>query len=178
MRALVQHSLATAAAAESLARIGHAALAGDAFIAGLLHNLGTTVQIQLDSPGVQAIVTLRQAADVRDLRVLEDERVAVGHEDCAAIIFESWQLPAALIAAARHHHDPMTALEEHRPLAALVNLGANLGLEVGHTHTLEPQAGLRLVPAMDCLGLSSENLDSVAAALPERVAELRQAILG
>ena len=178
MRALVQHSLATAAAADALARIGHATLAADAFIAGLLHNLGTTVQIQLDTAGVQAIIRLREAADMRELRILEKERVAVGHEDCAAVIFESWQLPEALIAAARHHHDPMSAPESFRPLAALVNLGANLGLATGNTHTLEPQPAPRLAPAMDYLGLSDENLDAVAAELPERVAALRQAIMG
>src|SRR5882762_6067389 len=41
------------------------------------------------------------------------------------------QLPVSLLASVRHHHDPMGAPSAHRDLAALVNLGANLGVPLG-----------------------------------------------
>ena len=44
----MHHSHATAAAADSLARIVHPGLAQEAFIAGLLHNLGVAAQIHLE----------------------------------------------------------------------------------------------------------------------------------
>jgi len=178
MKALVQHSLATAAAAEAIARIKHSALAPEAFIAGLLHNLGIIVQVHLDSPGIEAMIRERRSDATRDMRTLESERSIVGHEECVAVVFESWQLPESLVAATRHHHDPMAADEPHRELAALVNLGANLGLAGGSTFTLEPAPVVRNAGAMAWLGLDDEALDGVAVALPSRVLELRRALMG
>jgi len=100
----------------------------------------------------------------------------VSHEACASVIFEAWQLPENLVAGTCHHHDPMLAPEPHRKLAALINLGANLGLAAGSTYALELAPSERNEQAMDCLGLSSAQVDEVAEALPERVAELSAAL--
>jgi HD-like signal output (HDOD) protein len=177
MGALLQHSLATASAAESLARIQNPALASDAFIAGLLHNLGIVVQLHLDSPGITAMIDLRKSDDTRDMRALESQHASIGHEECIAVIFEEWKLPESLIAATRHHHDPMAAIEPHRALAALINLGATLGLASGSTFMLEPVPIAHNAAAMSWLGLNEEQVDEVAIALPGRVAELRQALV-
>jgi HD-like signal output (HDOD) protein len=177
MNSVIQHSIATAASAESLARIRRPALAAEAFIAGLLHNLGIVVQLHLDAPGIHAMIKLREAGDVRDIRALESDCVAIGHEECIGVIFEAWQLPESLIAAARDHHDPMGAAPPHRELAALINLGANLGLAGGSTFGLEPSRVARNAPAMAWLELDDDQLDSVAVDMPARVAALRGALL-
>jgi HD-like signal output (HDOD) protein len=177
MKSLIQHSIATAASAESLARIRRPALAAEAFIAGLLHNLGIVVQLQLDAPGIRTMIKLREAGDVRDMRALELDCVAIGHEECVGVIFEAWQLPESLIAAARDHHDPMGAAVPHRELAALINLGANLGLAAGSTYGLEPAQVARNAPAMASLELDDEQLNGIAVDMPARVAALRNALL-
>jgi HD-like signal output (HDOD) protein len=177
MQSVVRHSLATAAAAESLARIHHPALASEAFIAGLLHNLGIVIQNAVDATGIEAMITLRNADDRRDMRTLEAERATVGHEACVGVLFEAWQLPESLIAAAQHHHDPMAAQESHRPLAALVHLGSQLALATGTTFNLEKFPLARCAPAMSCLELDDDHLDAVAADLPARVATLGGALL-
>jgi HD-like signal output (HDOD) protein len=176
MRPVLRHSLATAAAAECLARIRRPALAAEAFIAGLLHNLGILVQVSLDRPGVDAMIGARRADDRRDMRMLETERSAVGHEECAAVLFESWQMPGTLIAVAQHHHDPMGACEKHVPLAALINLGSQLALETGSTFDLEPRPMARNTRAMSALELNENHLDGVASELPGHLAELRSAL--
>ena len=177
MKSLIQHSIATAASAESLARIRRPALAAEAFIAGLLHNLGIVVQLQLDPPGIRTMIKLREAGDIRDMRALESDCAAIGHEECVGVIFEAWQLPESLIAAARDHHDPMGAAQPHRELAALINLGANLGLAGGSTFGLEPSQVARNAPAMASLELDDDHLDGIAVDMPARVAALRSALM-
>jgi HD-like signal output (HDOD) protein len=177
MRSLVAHSLATAAAAEALARIAEPSLAAEAFIAGLLHNLGIAVQIHLDTPGVRAMIQARSLDALRDLRTLESERVLIGHEECGGVIFEAWQLPPSLVAAVRYHHDPMAAPEAHRALAALVNLGSTLALSCGVTFALEPTPVERNAAAVALLRLREDELDRVQAGLPGRVTELHAALL-
>lgn len=176
--ALLNHSLGTAAAAESLASIRHHPLTADAFIASLLHNLGVVIQMQLDAPGIEAIIEIRRTDTVRDIRLLESNFAAVGHAECIAVVFEEWQLPDSLVAAVRHHHDPMAAPSgAHRNLAALVNLGAHLSLANGHTHTLEPAPTERNSQVLRQLELDEEDLDGIAVELPERAAKLRSALL-
>lgn len=177
MKALVNHSVAAAAAADSLAHIRHHALAADAFIASLLHNLGVVIQMQLDAPGIEAIIAARRTEPTRDIRTLELECAAVGHEECIAVVFEAWQLPDSLVAAVRHHHAPMGASETHRSMAALVNLGANLSLAGGNTCSLEPAPVERDALAMAQLELGEEDLKGVVVELPERTAELRGTLL-
>jgi HD-like signal output (HDOD) protein len=177
LQALLSHSLATAAAAESLARIGHRPLASEAFIAGLLHNLGVPVQIQIDAPGIEAMIQARQIDGTRDIRLLESESAAVGHEECIAAVFESWQLPDSLVAAVRYHHDPISAPAAHRNMAALVNLGAHLALASGYTYPLEPAPGECSAAVMAQLQLAVEDVEGVAAELPVRAARLRSALL-
>ena len=177
MKALLNHTLATAVAAESLAQIGHQSLASEAFIAGLLHNLGVAVQARLDSPGVAAMIVARRADELRGIRELESDCAAVSHEECVAVLFEAWQLPESLVAAVRHHHDPMAAPAAHCDLAALINLGAHLGLASGSTYTLEPVPGQCDLRVMTQLALDDEDVRGVAAALPERAAALRSALL-
>ena len=63
---------------ELLARICRPGLAPDAFIGGLLHHLGTAVQVQLDLPGIRAMIERRGAHDTRDIRLLEAELAAMG----------------------------------------------------------------------------------------------------
>jgi HD-like signal output (HDOD) protein len=176
MRPVLRHSLATAVAAECLARIGCPALASEAFMAGLLHNLGILVQVSLDRAGVDAMIEARRADDRRAMRMLEAERSAVGHEMCVAVLFEAWQMPETLIAAVQNHHDPMAAPENHRPLAALINLGSQLALETGSTFALEPHAMNRTLAALAALDLNDIQLDGVAGELPGRLAELCNAL--
>jgi HD-like signal output (HDOD) protein len=177
-RPLTLHSLATAAAGEALARSAQPELAPEAFIASLLHNLGIPVQVQLDPAGVSAILAARAAHDVRDLPVLEAEYTRVGHAECMAVVYESWQLPESLIAATRYHHQPLAAPPAHQPLTALVCLGGVLALEGGYTYSLEPVAMAPAPEVLHELELEISDLDAVREALPGRVAALTEALLG
>jgi HD-like signal output (HDOD) protein len=177
MQALLRHSLATAAASAWLAGLARRAAPSDAFIAGLLHNLGVVVQIHLNPIGVKAMIDARRMDATGGIRRLEFEHAAVGHEECAGIVFDAWRLPEPLVAAVRHHHDPMSAPEVQRDLACLVGLGASLALACGNTYALEPAPAAIDKQAMAQLELEDEQLEDVAAALPARIAELRSAVL-
>jgi HD-like signal output (HDOD) protein len=176
LQAVARHSLTTAAAAEALASIARRPIASEAFIAGLLHNLGIAVQVHLDPSGIDAMIDANRQGSACGIRVLESEHAIVGHEECLAVVFEAWQMPESLVAAAGHHHAPLNAPESYRDLAALVNLGATLGLAIGPCYTLEPAPIERDLPAMLWLGLTDEHLDAVAAQLPARVTELGAAL--
>ena len=174
---VVQHSQATAAGADYLARHRFPDLAPDAFIAGLLHNLGTVVQMYIDPNGIAALLAARQTGDRRELPLLEAELAAVGHEECGAVIFEEWRLPPAFIATARYHHSPLRAPPSDQRLVCLINVASALALAGGSGTALELGGVPADAGALQCLGLDQEQLTEAAKGIAARMAEMQQAML-
>lgn len=172
---LLRHSVAVAAAAEMLAKIRHRALAGDAFMAGLLHDFGMLVQLRLEEEGVRAMFAAIRSDPSQDVRQLEGQSLSVGHAHCGAVILEAWRLPAPLVAAASYHHTAADAPAAYRELASLIALGDVVARRCGvgiASETAEepfPEAVLGIV------GLRAEDLDAVARELPARTAALQRA---
>lgn len=178
---VARHSVATACAAQALARLaGRPDLAQDAFLGGLLHDIGVAVQSRLNPAGVvelaRATADREQPADLARYRQLEHHRVGAGHERCALLAFEAWLLPGWLRAAAGNHHDPLQAPTEHRVLVSLVCVADRQAAAAGFSHPLEP-ACAELDPALlRAAGVSPEQLASVSAALPQEASRLIGAV--
>jgi HD-like signal output (HDOD) protein len=178
LASLLKHSVAVAAAAAELARLRKPALTSEAFIAGLLHDYGVLVQLRADPLGLQELTKhLGTTADVHS-SVLEPQLVKVTHRDCAAVIFEEWNLPPNLVASARFHHNPDAAPEAHAEIAALVHVADHLSRSVGMGFAYESAIEPVSRPAMNVLGLADEDLELIGAELPERVQALQQSLNG
>jgi HD-like signal output (HDOD) protein len=170
--AILRHSLATAIAGEMLATMTHPLLARDAFLAGLLHNLGIGLQASLDPSGTTAIIAARGAHPAQPVRSLETQYSQFPHEECAAVLFEAWALPDCLIESARHHHLPSDAHPPHHILASLVWASASLALSCGNTFSLEPVAPETDYAWLSEMGLYERHIATVKEAMPERLALL------
>jgi HD-like signal output (HDOD) protein len=173
--AILRHSLATAIGGEMLATMTHPLLARDAFLAGLLHNLGIGLQASLDPTGTTAIIAAREARPAEPIRGLEAEYSKFPHEECAAVLFEAWTLPDCFIESARNHHQPGAARPPHGVLASLVWAGANLALSCDNTYSLEPAAPETDYAWLSEMGLYERHIATVKAELPQRLALLSRA---
>ncbi len=168
-RALVNHCVGSAFAAEQLARISGRGAAAETFMAALLHDFGVPVQERLDPEGIAAFIQALQQPDA-DVQALEKSLVQVTHTRCAQLIFESWNLPKPLSLAVQHHDDPHSAPGPVKELAMLVHLGIQLAIEAGFTHPAEPrQFRVAREPLLKALGLEAEALQPLLERLPERV---------
>jgi HD-like signal output (HDOD) protein len=176
--ALIQHSVATALATDALSRIIHPPLAAEAFVAGLLHDLGIAVQARLCPDGMAAIVQAIAADPTQAVESLEADLVTVGHARCAAVVFDEWKLPTTLIAAVKHHHDPEAAPEQHQRLTALVHLGNHVSLTSGYGFPGERMSAGLQTQSLATLGLTPADIDTVAAALPEQLSIWQRALAG
>ena len=99
---LTRHSMRTGAAAQSLARSSRSADPGEAFVAGLVHDIGALLMLEL-WPGQSEAILRAQEPDRR----LGAEHAAFGfdHALLGAACLERWSLPPSICAAVRGHHD-------------------------------------------------------------------------
>ncbi|MEO8315163.1 MAG: HDOD domain-containing protein [Pseudomonadota bacterium] len=169
-RALVHHCVASAFAAEQLARLSGRGHPAEAFMAGLLHDFGVPVQERLDPEGVAALIqALREQPDA-EVQALEKSLLKIPHTRCAQVIFESWQLPPSITLAVLYHDDPHDAPGPVKDLTTLVHLGIQLSIEAGFTYPAEPrQFRLAREPMLRALGIPAEALPPIIEKLAERV---------
>ena len=176
LESMLRHAVAVACAAESLARVSHRSLASEAFIAGLLHDFGVTLQLQVDRDRLLEVIAALRADPKRNPREFERSLGCVGHERCAAVVFRAWKLPESLVAAVSNHHGPAAAPPGSQRLAALVHLADHVSLATGHGYTLEPDAAPLQEGTLEILGIQESFLSHVVEALPERVRELQRVL--
>jgi hypothetical protein len=176
--AFVSHSFAVGTAAEALAKVECRELAGEAFMAGLLHNLGVPIQAMLDAPGMQGLIKSLALDCDQDVNEVERSQGLIGHEACARVVFENWGVSESLIDAAGYHHHPMQSPVTNQRLTWLVHFGLQLAAGAAFRFPGEPVHAVRNADAIAMLGLSDALLDEAQAMLPERLAQLQEALAG
>lgn len=116
-----RHAVATAAAARELAPDAGAD-ADEAFLAGLLHDLGRLV-LAVFVPGPARLARAQSLAEDIDPRVAEARLIGRSHDDVGAAVARRWLLPESIVAAIALHHVPSAAVEPgSSALAAVVHV--------------------------------------------------------
>ncbi len=116
-----QHTLGTAVASRLIARDVGLPLAGEAFVAGLLHDLGKLVLSQYFSEEFYRIYLLSFQTREPMYYMEKKNLKGVTHAEVGAWLAERWNLPGNLIQGVRYHHEPGAAPKTSE-LAALVHL--------------------------------------------------------
>jgi HD-like signal output (HDOD) protein/ActR/RegA family two-component response regulator len=79
--------------------------ADDAFMAGMLHDVGRIVLALADQSGFSAIATSARERAVPSF-LIEQERLGFTHAEVGAYILGSWGVPFAIVEAVAAHHEP------------------------------------------------------------------------
>ncbi len=107
-RALWDHSVASGIAARHVAAAAGYADPDEAFVAGVLHDIGKVIFL-LNVPD-DALKALRLQESARIGSVAAEMRVlGFDHTEVGARLLQKWDLPPELIASTRWHHDPHAA---------------------------------------------------------------------
>jgi putative nucleotidyltransferase with HDIG domain len=127
----------------------------EAFVAGLLHDVGMLV--------IDRFLSTPPGAPVGS--DTEREAVGIDHAELAEYILRQWNLPESITAAVRHHHEPRQA---GRWTAAAAALALAQGIcdswGIGYRHPLDLSEDVlypRFLDQLDDLGLDSSNWDKM-----------------
>ncbi len=127
------HALTTAEVAQKLSASFELQLGGAEFTAGLLHDVGMII---LDQHFHNEFSDCLQLARTRrqSLYLVERELLGIDHAEVGGLLAERWQLPEALLAGIRLHHEKIID-PQYADMAACIRM-ANL-LAGGEERTRE-----------------------------------------
>lgn len=167
---LWQHLVCTGSIARFLCKRLRRGPAEDAYLAGLLHDLGIILMDQyMHQRFCSVLDRLTESADVLEL---ERECFGFDHTELGAEIAQRWRFPESLCDSIRFHHAPESYTGEHRELVsgvAVANYICNLkGISsLGVASARRPDDGvfeaLGIVP--DELALLWEEIDAIISAV-------------
>lgn len=122
MTAFWDHAIAAGAGAQAMAeQMGPQHDPEEAFIAGLMHDIGHVVLASAAPDEWRAAQDAAKAGG--DIVALEKEALGMSHSSVGQRLMEFWQLPEELREAARWHHNVKAICGREQPLATLVALG-------------------------------------------------------
>jgi putative nucleotidyltransferase with HDIG domain len=164
---LWQHMVSVAVCARMTARRAGLAQFEEAFLAGLLHDVGLILEDQyLHSHFVAVIESLGHN---RSLLEMEQKVLGFDHTLYGELVAETWKFPESVVAAVRHHHTPQNYTGPHQQIVACVALAEFLCSVRGRPEV----HGTPLVPcphAFAVLQLDAEGLKVLCADLDREFA--------
>ncbi|MEO1235427.1 MAG: HDOD domain-containing protein [Planctomycetota bacterium] len=172
-RDLWTHSIATATATRLLSNRCGLGLPDEAFLAGLIHDIGIMVEIQARRPKFIEALAKVEAEGVT-LREAEFACIGATHEMFGAAICKLWKFPVSFQYVTGFHHHPMDLVEKNRTLACLVHVADHAvgRLEIGFVHDVSPDTPVA-GDVLRHLNLQAADIDAVCEELPEAMEEAK-----
>jgi len=170
-RDLWTHSISVATTTRLLAHKAGLGLPDEAFLAGLIHDLGIMVEVQ--ARRTKFVQALEQQSSTPGMTLRQAEEMVMGahHEHFGAALCRAWKFPKSFVYVTGFHHQPMELAEENRPLTALVHIADVLAAkqELGFCGSVETS---EIDPELlKGLKLTEEDLAAVVADLPKALEE-------
>ncbi len=170
-----RHTLTKAVAAREISETLKRPSGDEAFIAGLLQDLGILLLLQeLRDPYIQFLEKVRTNA--RDLAALETASLGFDHTKLTSRLLEHWGLPQALVEAVQRADPKAPSLSppSAAPLAHILHL-AELVAQLVADGCSEALGELLAIGDESC-GLTREQLEQLVGDLEAKVAQLAEVL--
>ncbi|MES2756321.1 MAG: HDOD domain-containing protein [Pseudomonadota bacterium] len=158
LRGFWKNSLTAAVIARDLAQRMDYGHPEEAYLAGLLHNVG---RLALLATAPKEYAFNFTARDDENLCAVEQRTLQITHAEAGAWLIERWHLDSFLADSVLYHHEPSARLESAHPLIRIVRLAHLMS-----THEPDDEA---IGDAARLCGLEPEDVDAIATAAVRQV---------
>jgi len=167
------HSFVTAITAKNIANDLRYSKAGEAFTAGLLHDLGISVIQKYFNKEFLQINDL-VSTNLISYSEAETKVFDLTHSEIGKILCDKWNLPSALSDAILYHHNPSEA-ENNKELAAIIHLADYATRELGLGKFLWDEDFAFDEGILDILKI--ENVDEMIAGYENKLKEQIESVI-
>ncbi len=164
------HCVAVACIARDLAKQAKLPIAEEAFLAGIIHDIGLLVSLQVYPEKLKLVCAEAQASS-RPFCEIEREVIGVDHEQLGMALCEKWSFPKSCQLVAGFHHEPELPAASARTLVTLVALADSMAALAGQGFTLTRLHHSPSPQAVEAIGITPAQIESTR----QRISELMQA---
>lgn len=172
-RDLWKHSIAVAATTKMVADTLHVGLSDEAFLGGLIHDIGVMVEMQYDrNKLIEVIEQVGADADgvpMNTMIEIEETTFGTDHQAFGAGLCDKWHFPKSLTLVTGYHHHPFDLPEEDRTLSVMVHMADRLAGGLEGAFRLDLTSLEISADVLDALKMTREQLTKVQEELPEHV---------
>lgn len=97
-------------------------IAENAYIAGLLHDIGKVILLSVDTHGMKKVAEIVKNREIVSTSVMEEISIGISHAEIGSLIAEKWNFPEYMTASIRHHHSPLLVPDKFRDITFIVYL--------------------------------------------------------
>ena len=172
---LWDHSNTVAIACKMLSDKLGMGLGDEAYLAGLIHDIGVMVEMQYDRSNlIDALDRCNVDSNGNPSVSLIDTEEAVfgaNHQDFGKGLCEKWKFPAPFVAAAGFHHNPTEAPSEARKIVYVVHVADIMASRLDGGFKLDNPSPSIHSEVMEDLKLTDELIEGLMEKLVEAVNE-------
>ena len=151
---LWDHALAAGCISQHVALAHSQSDSEEAFMAGLLHDIGRPILDQILGDQYDEVIALVKDGAAASLLSAEQRVFRFDHTDIGFVAVTGLGFPLAIAEAIRFHHDP-TMAETDRPLCATVSLANSMCAKAELGPDTQPDLDLATLPSTEILGLAT-----------------------
>ncbi|MCK5271059.1 MAG: HDOD domain-containing protein [Sedimentisphaerales bacterium] len=168
------HSVAVGATNKLIASAAGMSLPDEAFLTGLIHDIGLVAVMQCHAEDVQKIVDITKSGV--PYRKAEEKIIGANHQEIGIALTTKWKFPRSFQFVTGFHHEPTELALENRMLSVITHISDILCArgEFGMTITVETEE----VPQelKDEIGMTSEQLDEISGNIEDELQAVRSLI--
>ncbi|QBE67293.1 HDOD domain-containing protein [Pseudoduganella lutea] len=158
LRAFWKHALGAAVVARDIARATAYPQVEEAYLAGLLHNVG---RLALLAAAPREYGVNFMARDDDDLCAVEQRTLQITHTEAGAWLIERWNLDSFLADSVLYHHEPVARLAPAHPLIRIVRLA--------HLLVHQPDAADAIAAMAGYCGIAARDLEAILGGAARQV---------
>lgn len=170
------HSVAVGVMSKMLVHKINNTLPDEAFLAGLIHDIGILVELQAFRDQLVEIADRAAKEEVRYIDI-ETQVLSVDHQQLGAALTGKWKFPRSFQYVTGHHHAPMTLAHDCRWMSCIVHVADHMVCRAGIGYSLTCKCEPLDSSVVAHLGLSLDEVEALAKGLPEAIKEVETMLM-
>ena len=169
-RDLWRHCIAVGVCGRQITKASAGMQNDEAFVAGLVHDLGLLIEYQVFPEELKTIINRCQTEEL-PFGQIEREVLQAEHQQLGDHLSAKWKFPPTLRTVISHHHNPSGLRPEFQKLTTVVHIADTLCCQQQCGFYLTAAHQTVAPDALALIGVTTEQLEGIVADLPEQIEE-------